>query len=189
MPILGTIASSRLVATPDLGAMFAIQTVSLGANVNSINFSSIPQTYKHLFISIAGRSTRNDTNDSASFQFNGAGGTNYTRFEVQSDAGGSFFQDSTVATNELRQGNAPASQVDAFSYGAIRLWILDYSSTTKSKTFRGYGGGSQNSTARLFHGSGTYTPTTAITSISFGVQSFIANWVAGTTATLYGVKA
>ena len=63
--------------------------------------------------------------------------------------------------------------------------ILDYQNTNKNKTTRWMGGSDRNGSGRLWLGSSLYITTDAITSITLYAG---ANFTAGTSVALYGVK-
>ena len=69
MPILGVIASSYAQATSSYDFIEKI-TVS-GSSTNSVTFSTIPTTYKHLQLRVMARNSRNAVNGPNWISFNG----------------------------------------------------------------------------------------------------------------------
>jgi hypothetical protein len=189
MPILGTIASS---SQKELGDYESIATVavSAGAGQSTIDFTSIPQTYKHLQLRIVARSGSNFTNDGILMRV-GTGGTLDTTstlwgHNIRGD-GTSVTSGSRSATNiEMIQSSGATSTSGVFGVAIIDL--LDYTSTNKTKTFRSLTGIEQNSSAgevRVM--SGVYSANTnAIDTLRF--YSAFANISQHSSFALYGIK-
>lgn len=146
---------------------------------NSVTFSSIPQTYKSLQI----RANFLSTGNQANMQVNGVTsgyrnhwiGGNGTGTYVNNDQGGA-----------MRISGNDSQPTSTFASVAI-VDIIDYASTTKSKTIRTItgcdaNGGSSGSDISLR--SGLYVSTTAITSIVINCTGMVA----GTTISLYGIQ-
>jgi hypothetical protein len=166
------------------GAYELIETVAGTGSSNSITFSSIPQTYKHLQIRFAGVGAT-DAYQTYRLRFNGDTSANYARHAL-------FGQNGSVQVG-------PASDVDFIKASpegtglttqpsAGIFEILDYQNTNKFKTGRFFSG--------AFHSSGYYSDvgvvsglwrsTSAITSITFYV--FSASFATSTRVSLYGIK-
>lgn len=160
-----------------------------GSSAN-ILFSSIPQTYKHLQIRITGRSS--DTSSNA---------VRYAFFQCNSD----FPTTSSYGYHGMKGNGSAASVEYALSFpttsiytigttqstgtqtmGAIIMDLHDYTSTTKNKTFRMFGGGISNTSYGVGVYSGYYQSTTAITQLRVSINT--ANWSTNTTIALYGIK-
>jgi hypothetical protein len=79
MPILGVIASSRLVA-PLVGDFESIATVTVGSggSLPMWIFTSIPATYSHLQLRLMARSSRNQNAGYAVISYNSDTSTNYS---------------------------------------------------------------------------------------------------------------
>jgi hypothetical protein len=159
-----------------------IATTTLGTAAANITFSSIPATYTDLKIVLV---ANNNTADWGFFRINGDTGTNYSFTQLSGDG-----------------SSAASSQTSTVSYGA---WenvngIINTANTFQMSIFDFFSyGGSTNKTvlvetARDRNGSGNvaryvnlWRNTAAITSVLLYPNS--GNFIAGTTATLYGIKA
>jgi hypothetical protein len=164
----------------------SIATIN-GSGSSSIQFTSIPSTYKHLQIrSIAGVNDATGVRD-VQIQFNNDTGANYSRHWIYS-FGSSIA--SLSGSNQSNYGYGYASGTDTGS--AVRsstvIDILDYSNTSKSKTIRGLNGTdrvSSGNTVLVFSSGGWYS-TSAITSITIALAS--GNFASNTQFALYGIK-
>ena len=156
-PILGILASSRLVSTNSYESI-ATTTVGSGGQT-TISFTSIPSTYKHLQI----RGFASPTTADVFMRFNGDanGNSNYARHFLYGDG-------STAAS-----GGATSSESMSFGYysttsgifGAGVADILDYTSTSKTKVARILSGGDANGSGLIVLYSGLRNSTAAITQI------------------------
>lgn len=174
------------------GADFeSIATVTVGSGgASSIEFTSIPGTYQHLQLRMIGRSTRSSTDDYCWVQFNSDTGSNYAYHLLVgngADATASGYASQTGIDAERLSG----STATANAFGAIVMDLLDYSSTTKNKTLRCFGGYNNNTTTTINvgHTSGLWMNTSAITSVTLTAQAGSSNFAQYTTAALYGIKA
>lgn len=187
MPILGIISSSADVA---VGSFESIATVSGTGSSDSITFSSIPGTYKHLQIrGIA--SITNTSNDfgTIGLRFNGDNNTNYTRHYFRgflSDA--NYVQSGNVTSaNYAQAGQAFLNATNSPNVlSANIIDILDYTDTNKRTTVRGFSGTDWNSQGCVELASGLWTNTAAITSITVFAQN--GNFSTKSTFALYGIK-
>ena len=177
-PILGIMASSRLVAST---AFESIATISPSSA--SVSFTSIPSTYKHLQLRYIGRITSAVTLNDINIRFNNDTGTNYvwhflrgSGSAVSVSAGTSF---SSIQANDILTGASSTSSV--FGVGIID--IHDYASTTINKTARLFTGNDQNGSGYVSLSSGLWMNTSAINRIDI-TQTFAA----GSTFALYGIK-
>jgi hypothetical protein len=188
MPILGTIASSRLTTPVPTTAFYQIATVQ---PVNTtVTFSSIPQGYDHLQIHGFFKDNRNPVYSFINVRFNGDSGSNYNYAAPQIDSRTSGpFASNAVSTNSIDWGGCPGNSGTQFR-GAGILRIFDYSKTNKFKTINSYAGysGFGDGTSEqgiLFPTEGIWVNTSAITSIS--IQSAGSAFVAGSRFSLYGI--
>lgn len=137
-----------------------------------ITFSSIPQTYKHLQIrlnwTVSGGQVRlRLNNDNATFHRITANGTSATAQY--------FSANEIMATVADLEGSYP---------GVAIIDVLDYASTTKTKTVRIFSGNNTAAAGQVGMYSQLYTSTAAITSIVLDTNG---SGVTGTTA-IYGIK-
>ena len=153
----------------------AIATTTLGSAANVVTFSSIPSTYTDLRIVYATTATGSVGNY---VRFNGDSGTNYSRTGVYGNGSAAGSNRDSNATNI----NGPFSMSDAVTVNIID--IMNYSNSTTFKTCLIRSGAANNSTIATV---GLWRNTATITSVS--VYCDTVNWVAGTTISLYGIKA
>ena len=171
-PILGILASAR----PSVGDFESIATVTL-SSANSVTFSSIPQTYKHLQI-------RGISNASSWIQLvmNSTTSANYSRHELRGSG-----------SSASADGNGNGDLIFALGGGstyptAFVMDILDYTSTNKYKTAKTLYGSDQNGSGYVGLTSGAYySNLNAITSLTFYAYA-LGNLASGTTLALYGIK-
>ena len=187
-PILGIIASSRLVAVPN--SYESIATTTLGSNTSSVTFSSIPSTYTHLQIRWIARDSGTSNNFRAiKLQFNSDTGSNYSQHILFADGSSataySAVSDDSAGTDGVA-GVIPDSAKLASSF-AVGVWdILDYANTSKYKTARLLVGCDLNGSGRISLSSGLWMNTNAITSLTITDNN--DSFVQYSQFALYGIK-
>jgi hypothetical protein len=158
----------------------AIQTITTSTSPNSVSFTSIPQTYKHLCV-IANLSS--NATDAIKLQFNSDTATNYKWGEIYMGGTATMKQYKGYPSN-YSLGN---SELTDNQFGALELWIPNYvSSAYKPYLYRNscmvYNSlGSQASS----WGGGQWDNTTAINSVTIAMNS--GAFRNGTNITLYGL--
>lgn len=172
MPIIGIQASSIQLSA---GSYHSIQTVTVGASAaTSIDFTSIPSTYKHL--QLRGMYKQNATTDWIAMSVNGAAisfrhlfwGTGGPTISVYSDS----------ANQYLRLGTG---------FSSFILDVYDYASANKHKTLKATSGFSNNSSdGSVGVTSNRYPSNTAISSLSF--LNTNGNFQQYSTIALYGIE-
>jgi hypothetical protein len=185
-PITSTLANSSAYGYRSFGAAAepafeSIATVTPSA-ANTITFSSIPSTYKHLQV----RFLVNQTDNAAMrLQFNGDSSTSsYT--EHQLDANGSSVSAGGNGSGVV-SGIAVATANDTTSIFTVGIIdIIDYASTTKNKTARIFAGRDRNGSGNINLRSGLYLSTSAVSSLTLFVSG--ANYTSGSVFSLYGIK-
>ena len=176
------------------GAAFeSIATVTLGSDTNSVTFNSIVGTYQHLQVRILARDTATGVGYHLKWRFNSDSGTNYPSHALQGDG--------ASATAAGYTGLSYGTAVNLFTtashtnnnFSAIIMDILDYSSSSKNKTVRVFGGYDNNGAASGGGGDGVigldssvWLSTSAITSLVFTSDG--VNYKSGSTFALYGIK-
>ena len=153
-----------------------IATNTLGSAVSNITFSNIPSTYTDLKIVCAITSTAGNNNF---VLFNGDGGANYSS---------TYMQGTGSAAQSGRASSAAYGYVDysgTTGQHTITVDILNYANTTTYKSYLSRGGDTGTVTIAY---AGTWRNTAAITSVLFG-NGAANGLLAGTTITLYGIKA
>jgi hypothetical protein len=183
----GVIASSGGVAS----SYESIATVLVGSGgTAAVDFTSISQAYAHLQIRITCRSTSAATNDGILMRV-GTGGT----LDTTSTMWGHYLMgDGATATAGSRSSTnvelveVTAATATASIFGVAVIDLLNYSSTTKNKTFRSLTGFDRNGAGEVRLMSGSYTAnTSALNTIRF--YSAFANIAEFSSFALYGVKA
>jgi hypothetical protein len=171
---------------PAGGSFESIQTITTSSAVNSVTFSSIPQTFKHLQVRIVSRQSTATTDVPIAMRINGAT-SSYTDHFIIAD-GTNIFLGGGNATNRIYSVFETTGNGTTWGGGIVDLH--DYSSTTKNKTVRGFGGFDLNGSGRVEITSGAQFTTTEVTSISFAQNQFgVSNQFAiGSVFSLYGIK-
>lgn len=167
--------------------MFAIATVSLTANQTTVGFSSIPSGYTHLQLRGILRSSSGSMNG-VIVRFNSDSSSNYIRHVLGGDGASATASASGTGTN-AGMGYYPGGSDPSSFFGAFVLDILDYTSTTKTKTLRNlYGAEMNNSSGSVgLYSSLWFKTPEAITSMSITAGS--GDFVAYSHLALYGIKA
>lgn len=171
-PLLTGVFASQIsghLTVPDSGAMFPIAMVNVGsAGASTITFSSIPQTYKHLQIRSLSRTTYSGGTDGdyLKIRFNGDTTANYAVHSLRGN-GSSAYALGYASQNEGWIGRSGATGLSSNIFGALVTDILDYTSTSKTKTIRNLGGYDANGSGIVELDSALWFATpAAITSIT-----------------------
>jgi hypothetical protein len=178
MPILGITASSILKET---SSYESIATATGTGSSDTITFSSIPGTYKHLQIrSIAGDGAGNIIN----LRFNSDTGSNYAHHRLLGTGGSETCTGAATQTEILAVAYARGT---SSNMGVSIIDIVDYGSTSKYKTVRSFNGYNINGSGQCFLSSGLWQSTSVITSITL-INNGAANFTTASTFALYGIK-
>ena len=172
------------------GAMVPIATSTLSSN-GYFEFSNIPQNYQDLYISLNARAaaTSGDAGFSNQSYVSAYFNDITTAYSVSFLIGDGASATSTRATSQTNCyfGFIPNQNATSGIFGATTVHILNYANTSTFKT-------TLSRTAGDANGSGTTTltvngwrNTAAINKIT--LYCSYTNFVAGTTATLYGIRA
>jgi hypothetical protein len=180
---LGILAASGASA----GAFDFIAAATGTGSSTTITFSGIPQGYKQLQI----RMTARDALASAGLsffliRFNGNTGNNYA-WSSSYGAPTSVLSEQTSPDTRIQiRGAAVGNSAGSGIVGAALIDIMDYSSTTKTKSLSALSGGWATSSARnVALSGGFFNDTSAINSIS--IIGF-NNWTNLTDVAIYGIK-
>jgi len=166
----------------------SIATVTVGVlGSASIDFTSIPSTYKHLQLrGIARDSSAVNDYTVILLQCNGDTGSNYARHNLFGN-GASTGAGGAATQTSIRAGIMPQNLTTSNSFGGNVFDVLDYQNTNKYKTIRGLSGTDTNTTTDYVQlTSGLWQNTSAITSIS--LTSGGTNFVQYSSFALYGIK-
>ena len=188
-PILGIWASQNYVRVTNSYESIATVTVGAGGQ-SSIDFTSIPSTYKHLQIRGIARNNRNDDGlQSGTMSLNSD--TTFTNYRSHLIYGGGT--SAAAESNQLAGyygaiGFIPAVNYLANAFSGQVIDILDYANTSKNKTVRTLWGSDSNGASRYVGTSSfLWMNTNAITSIS--ILSYpSANFTQYSQFALYGIK-
>jgi hypothetical protein len=186
-PILGIIASSKLTVQ---SSFESIATATGTGSSNTITFSSIPATFKHLQIRGFYRDTYSglDTSFALFVNFNSDTTNIYNAHRLQGDGA------TVTALDDSRSGKFPiwyagySTQTYTQVGGVSIMDILDYASTTKNKTVRTLSGVNDNTLGSngVALQSALYRSTNAITSVTLVADG--TAFATNSTFALYGIK-
>ena len=183
-------AASNSITTLAGSAFESIATVTVGAGgSSSIEFTSIPSTYKHLQIRAITRSTRSDNSDGPLFRL-GAGsidtGSNYSWHFLKGE-GSAASANGFATQSSLGLGDMPAASRTSGIFGAFVIDILDYQNTNKYKTTRALNGYDSNGAGDLRFVSGSWRSTSAVDTIRI-YPEVGPNFAQYSQFALYGIK-
>lgn len=156
--------------------MTPIATQTLGSAAATVTFSSIPGIYTDLVL--VGNLANTTGAGDVYFRFNGDSGANYSKTQL--------YGTGTVAGSNNQSNYTSFS---GFAYlsttiGTAIGHIMNYSNSTTYKTVLSR---SNDSAGLVMANVGLWRNTSAITSITIGPAA--NNFIAGSTFTLYGIKA
>lgn len=171
MPILGTIASSRL-TTPPYGTTVAFESIAsidTGGGVSSVSFTSIPNTYKALLIRYSARSGRaRGANGWLGYKLNN-NFANWAHY-VEGYSGANPLSAGYVSAPSGDTGMIAAPGTDANSNARGVGWVLiyDYATSGRTKTTLIYTGVTNDgANGSIIGGDFVWDTTTATSSIYF----------------------
>ena len=177
-PILGIFASQGRVASTSYES---IATVTVGAGgASNVEFTSIPNTYKHLQVRAIARVAAG--NAYMYVQFNGDTATNYT-YHMLYGNGTTAAADAAANTT-----GAAANYISstASTFGVLVQDVLDYADTNKFKTVRDLGGYDANGSGQVRLTSGLWRSTSAVTSLK--ITPSASSFTQYSQFALYGIK-
>lgn len=176
-----------ILAASGAGGPYELISTTVLSSSGSISLTSIPQGYKHLQLRVVARTTASQVPDQLFIRANNDTTADRHGWHYL-NGNGSSVTSGNGTTNEtgIRMQMITGANATTNSFGAVVVDILDYSSTTKNKTFRSLGGYTSASGSEVGLSSGFYESTNAITQLDvFGL--FLA-FAAGTRVSLYGIK-
>lgn len=180
---------ASFIGGPTSGGLTIIEDTTVGAGgVASVTFSSIPQTYSHLYVVGSARSTYNNVNGSVLLQFNGDTGSNYWQSLVYYNASTVSAYNSMNTFGYVGFCTALTSAANAFS--PFYAFIMDYTNTATYKSWQGgaVATGTQSGSTGAYPGwaGGSWQNTAAITSVT--VLPSATGWAQYSRFTLYGLS-
>ena len=172
------------------GGMTLIQETVANADT-SITFGSISGTYKQLLLVFSGV-YHSALGNVFSLRFNNSSASEYAN-QTWGFAGGSADTESSVTTNVRFKGGTFGEDINSSTSNNTvtgNLYIDNYASATKHKTYYGYQSRSSNGTRQNQTVVGAWNNTAAITSLDIvriGGAGTISN-IANTSIRLYGIS-
>jgi len=166
------------------GAIVPIQTISLSANAGAINFAVIPSTYQHLFIVASLRDTTASVNPVFFNFINNNGGSVYSATQITGD-GASASSGRISNQGNMGIGLQLGSTANTNIFATNLIYLPNYNSPTfKTIIYKSAADNNGSGATRLSVGS--FRDTNPITQFSFNAAAL---FLAGSQATLYGIKA
>jgi hypothetical protein len=185
MPILGTIASQVPGRLSQWTESDYESIATATPNGTSVTFSSIPNTYKHLQIRAISRTSRNDAYvDGMYLRFNGSSSA-YSWHWLNGTGSATGVLGYPNETNIVASYWGADAQTIANVFSASIWDILDYASTTKTKTTKCFFTYDSNDAGNVTFTTGNWRNTSAVTSITLFAEG---TFTAGTHIALYGIK-
>lgn len=170
--------------TIDYGAIQQIASAS--PNNQQISFTNIPQTYTDLMIVMSARGT-GSSSGSIETRFNGDSASNYSYTYIQGNGSAPAYGRGSNATIGVA-GRCSGSSSTSGIFASSICHILNYSSTTANKTIIERAADDENGSGVSEMWISLWRSNSAITSITLACPGQ-ANFAAGSTAILYGIKA
>lgn len=155
-----------------------IASTTLGSAATSVTFSSIPGTYTDLVLVAFMKESSGTTY--TSLRLNGDTGTNFSTTDLYGSGGSAI---STRQSNQSVIANGQSST--GGSYTATIINLMSYANTNVFKTTLA---ATVNPAVLVLRSVGLWRSTSAITSVTL-LTSTADTWVAGSTFSLYGIKA
>ena len=164
----------------------SIATVTASGSSNTLEFTSIPNTYQHLQIRGITRDTGASYGYNVYMRFNSDSGSSYTYHGLEGNGttGSSFGSSSAGAQFPFATSSGGANASGTFA--PIVCDILDYANTSKYKVHRTFNGYDDNGSGYIEFRSGVWLNTAAVSTITLiSTGSNFANY---STFALYGIK-
>jgi hypothetical protein len=168
-------------------ALTKIATVTASGSSSTMVFTGFPSTYTDLIVKVGVRSSRGTfAQDGLTMTFNSVGAGGYA-YQWMTSNGTAVSGDLTASSSIIYCGYIPSSVSLSNTFSNGEIYITDYSDTTQNKAVKCNVVAENNGAeGYLTYTAGEFLSTAAITTITLGVNSG-SNFVAGSTATLYGV--
>lgn len=155
--------------TGNVGDYESIQTITVGSGGQAaIDFTSIPQTYKHLQIRGLIKAA---SGVELHVQINGDTAANYSGHLLDANGSTTAANGGTYNANYIRMFYTTGMPTTGSVFGAIILDILDYTNTNKRKTIKTFYGADENSSGEIGLSGGAWHSTSAITQVTFNTTS------------------
>lgn len=164
-----------------------IQTTALSSAISSIEFASIPQTYKHLQIRCVVRTSSGTSSSSIFLRLNSVTSAVYANHNLTGN-GTSVTSTAATAVANIHCGFTAGNAANASAFGPAVVDIIDYTSTTKRKTVRSLAGANVLDNAmQVDFRSGINAANDAISTITMFPPSGLT-FSTGSRFSLYGLR-
>lgn len=175
----------------EVSSLVPIATITATGSSGSMAFGSITNRYQDLVLVLSGRSTNVSTYAGASVYFNNTGATGWSNTYLYGNGATASSTRSLTSSPTYGLQLNPAWGVAAASatagvFSSVVINILNYANTSTYKTAFARNATDLNGSGITTLIVGNWANTSAIDAIEIQTQG---NWVAGSTFTLYGVKA
>jgi hypothetical protein len=166
-----------------------IATVTVGSGgTNTIDFTSIPNSYADLCIKISARTDRALVNDEVDFRINGNNSAIYS-YKVLTSSGSALSSTGETSTTLFRNiNNIPGASATTSTFGNTEIYFSNYTSSSNKSISMDSVGENNATSSYMDLSAGLFASSSAITSISL-FPRIGPNFVQYTTATLYGIRA
>lgn len=173
----------------DPAGFWSIATTNI-SGTNTLTFSSIPSTYKHLRIMGWARTSNSvQVAGAVILRANSDTGSNYAQHSLYGNGSSAVATGSASTTSIDIHSQIPGDSATASTMGVMIVDILDYASTTKNKTVRCFWGADANTAStnwRAGINSGVWLSTSAITSLTIVLPA--NSYGTDNSFELYGIK-
>jgi len=183
---LGILAASGAASVGDYELITSTVLTSSAASVTFSNLNTAAVAYKHLQIRMVARTSDASTFNDCYMRFNGDTSSNYSWHEVYG-FNGSASSYGVASQSRIDIATLTGNNASANLFCPTIVDILDWQSTTKTKTARSLSGmnvDNSNNVLALF--SGAWFSTSAINSILLYPSA--GNFVANSRFSLYGLR-
>jgi hypothetical protein len=164
---------------------------AITSTATQLVISNIPQNYKHLQLRIITRADSAVTTSVLGFQINSDAGANYGYGSHAIKGNGTSvtsYNGGGTGYPTVRCFDIPGASSSSDVWGSGIIDILDYSSTTKNKTVKSFGGVALSGINSISLVSGVWFSTAAITRLQINTSSTPFLISPGTEARLYGIR-
>jgi hypothetical protein len=160
-----------------------IQTVTITGSATGLDFVNIPQNFNDLLIVISARSATNSSDDYIGMRFN----QTFAGYSTRNLNGNGSSASSSFNSNYRTIGVVPTNALTANTFGNTAIYIPNYTSS-ENKTASTDSVSENNATAAFQWVSAfLQTITSPINAVGFDTSASGAGFVAGSTASLYGI--
>jgi hypothetical protein len=165
--------------------MSLIETKTLGTAAASIEFTSIPQTFTDLVISLSLRGSNASATINTRVALNPTNSNHSFTFLYGNPPGGNGVSGSATGQTYVNCGEMTAATGTSNTFSNTTVYIPNYSGSTNKSVSVDAGQENNSTSAFPFLVAGLYSATTAVSALSFFAAS--GNLEIGSTISLYGI--